>query len=76
MVVAPAIVVVYDRAFLFKSFRVAFAARWTLYAVLAATWLVLAYFIWRGPRSGSVGLNHVPPSTYLVNQIRMIARKS
>lgn len=74
MAVAPVIVALYDRIFVFKSFRDAFTARGRLYAMLAASWLLLAYFMWRGPRSGSVGLHHVGASTYLLNQIRMVAR--
>jgi protein O-mannosyl-transferase len=74
MVVAPILVVLYDRTFLFDSFREALAARTRLYVTLAASWVLLAGVMWRGPRSGSVGLHHVAPPTYLVNQIRMVAR--
>jgi protein O-mannosyl-transferase len=74
MVVAPVLVVLYDRTFLFNSFRDAFSARARLYAMLAASWLLLAFLVWRGPRSGSVGVHHVGPATYVVNQIRMVTR--
>ena len=75
MVVAPVIVVLYDRIFLFDSLRDAFAARWRLYGMLATTWLVLAYLMLPGPRSNSVGLSQtVRPATYLLNQARMVAR--
>ncbi|HEV3215531.1 MAG TPA: tetratricopeptide repeat protein [Vicinamibacterales bacterium] len=78
MVVAPVIVFLYDRIFLFDSLRAAFAARWRLYGALATTWLLLAYFMLPGPRSGSVGTSTLPstmqPTTYLLNQARMVAR--
>jgi protein O-mannosyl-transferase len=45
MVTAPVIVLFYDRAFLSGSFRQAMRYRWGLYAALAATWMLLAYFV-------------------------------
>jgi tetratricopeptide (TPR) repeat protein len=78
MVVAPVIVFLYDRIFLFDSLRAAFAARWRLYGALATTWLLLAYFMLPGPRSGSVGASalssSIRPTTYLLNQAQMVAR--
>jgi Flp pilus assembly protein TadD len=75
MVVAPVIVFLYDRIFLFDSLRDTFRARWRLYGMLATTWLVLAYLMLPGPRSNSVGLSQtVRPATYLLNQARMVAR--
>jgi protein O-mannosyl-transferase len=78
MVVAPVIVFLYDRIFLFDSLRAALAARWRLYGALATTWLFLAYFMLPGPRSGSVGTSTlsstVHPTMYLLNQARMVAR--
>jgi tetratricopeptide (TPR) repeat protein len=78
MVVAPVVVFLYDRIFLFGSLRAAIAARWRLYGALATTWLLLAYFMVPGPRTGSVGSstlsNTVQPTTYLLNQARMVAR--
>jgi len=41
MVTAPVVVLLYDRAFLSKSFAEVLRRRWALYAGLAATWLVL-----------------------------------
>ena len=43
MVTAPVAVLLYDRVFLFDSFREAVRARGRLYAGLAATWLLLAH---------------------------------
>jgi hypothetical protein len=74
MVVAPAIVILYDRVFLFKSFAESLTARWRLYAMLAATWLVLVYLTMTGPRSGSAGLARGSVLSYILNQARMIVR--
>jgi len=45
MVTAPLIVLFYDRVFLARSFKVAFARRWRLYVGLAATWALLAALV-------------------------------
>ncbi|MSO57363.1 MAG: tetratricopeptide repeat protein [Acidobacteria bacterium] len=75
MVTAPLIVVFYDRIFAFDSLRDAIKARWRLYGGLALTWIVLAYLILPGPRSGSAGFStEVRPWTYLLNQAVMVAR--
>ncbi len=75
MATAPIMVLLYDSVFAFGSMREALANRWRLYMTLAATWLVLAYLILPGPRSGSSGFSAGGDSwTYLVNQARMIAR--
>ena len=64
-----------------RSLRDAWRQRRRLYAGLAACWAVLAWIVWQGPRSGSVGLRadaglvqvtSVP--TYLLNQVVMLAR--
>src|SRR5689334_3804088 len=55
MVVAPLVVVLYDRAFVFDSWSGAFHRRWPLYAGLAATWALLALFLSSGPRVHSAG---------------------
>ena len=74
MVTAPLMVVLYDRVFVYGSFREAFRARRTLYAGLAATWLVLAAVMATRPRT-SVGFDGlVTPWVYLLNQMEMIAR--
>jgi tetratricopeptide (TPR) repeat protein len=74
MVVAPLLIVLYDRAFFFGSLRGAFAVRWRLYGGLALTWLVLLAMMVPGPRAGSVGFGAaITPWEYLLNQAVMIA---
>jgi tetratricopeptide (TPR) repeat protein len=74
MVTAPAIVLLYDRAFEFDSIGEAIRARKYLYAGLAATWLELGALQWGQPRS-TVGTSAaVSRWTYLLNQVEMIAR--
>jgi tetratricopeptide (TPR) repeat protein len=74
MATAPLMVVLFDRIFLFGSFREAFSARGRWYAVLAATWLLLGALVLPGPRSESAGFfTSVRPWTYLLNQSAMIA---
>lgn len=76
MVTAPIVVVLFDRVYLFPSFRDAWRRRAPLYGGLAATWLLLAVAVWHGPRSLSAGFSahdaDVP--TYVLNQAVMIVR--
>lgn len=75
MVVAPVIVVLYDRAFVFDTWSEAFRGRWRLYAGLASTWALLAALAWSGPRLHSAGFSSgASPWTYLLNQAVMIVR--
>ena len=76
MVVAPIVVLLYDRTFIFGSFREAFRQRGGYYAALCATWLVLVALLWSSPRGDSAGFAgaSVSPWTYLLNQSVMIAR--
>ena len=75
MVTAPVVVVLFDRVFLYRSFREAFAARWRLYAGLALTWVFLAQQVITTPRSGSAGFGtEVSVWTYLLNQAVVITR--
>jgi len=75
MVVAPLIVVLYDRAFVFDSWSGAFHRRWPLYAGLAATWALLVAFQSSGPRVHSAGFTSgFSAWTYLLNQTVMIVR--
>jgi tetratricopeptide (TPR) repeat protein len=75
MVTAPVAVVLFDRAFLFDSFRAAFRNRWRLYAALAATWIVLAVLLSTDPRPNSAGFSTgVSSWTYLLNQASMVTR--
>ena len=60
---APLIVLVYDRVFLARSFKEAFARRWRLYVGLAATWLLLAALVMpvmsmAGTRGGFGGMTY------------------
>jgi Flp pilus assembly protein TadD len=76
MVVAPLLVIAYDRVFLFTSWRAAWSARARLYLALAATWGVLG---WLGAGSGralSAGFSahDSDPWVYLLNQTQIIAR--
>jgi len=76
MVVAPAVVLLYDRTFAFGSFREGLQRRGWYYAALGATWLVLVALIWSSPRGDSAGFAGaaVSPWTYLLDQSVMILR--
>jgi hypothetical protein len=75
MVTAPVMVALYDRAFVFRSFKEAFTRRWPLYAGLVATWLLLALLLLGGARVNSAGFSAgVGVWTYLLNQAVMIVR--
>jgi Tfp pilus assembly protein PilF len=58
MVVAPLLVLLYDRTFLAGSFAAALRRRVWLYVGLAATWLLLAGLLALQPRAKSVGFHH------------------
>jgi Flp pilus assembly protein TadD len=74
MVVAPLIVLLYDRIFLSRSFRDIFRARWILYVCLAATWILLGRLVLTGPRSATAGLRigSLTPSEYFLTQFGVI----
>lgn len=75
MVVAPLIVVLYHRVFVFGSISQAIRTKWRLHVGLCATSLVLAYVLLPGPRSGSAGFGAgVDVWTYLMNQSVMVVR--
>jgi protein O-mannosyl-transferase len=76
MVVAPIVVLLYDRTFTFGSFREALQRRGRYYAALCATWLVLVMLLWSSPRGDSAGFtgSSVSPWTYLLDQSVMIVR--
>jgi tetratricopeptide (TPR) repeat protein len=75
MVTAPVMVILYDRVFVFDSFKKALRARGPLYAGLAATWIVLAAVNWSGSRIHSAGFGTgVSVWTYLLNQSVMVVR--
>src|SRR5262249_49766632 len=73
MVSAPIMVVLFDRAFLYESFRSAVRDRWKLYVSLASTWAVLVAVLWSGPRIHSAGFSGgVSVWNYLLNQAVVI----
>ncbi|HYM23301.1 MAG TPA: tetratricopeptide repeat protein, partial [Vicinamibacterales bacterium] len=75
MVVAPLVVVLYDRAFVFDSWASAWRTRRLLYVGLGATWTLLAWLLRFGPRTHSAGFaSGASPWTYLLNQAVMIVR--
>ena len=56
MVVAPLLVVLYDRTFVSGSFRAGWQRHRAFYGALAATWLLLAYLVLgAGNRGGTIG---------------------
>ena len=73
MVVAPVLVLFFDRAYLFQGWREAFRERNSLYMGLLASWFVLASLHWSGPRAAVSGFSAgVEPLTYLFNQAVVI----
>jgi tetratricopeptide (TPR) repeat protein len=73
MATAPALVLLYDRAFFAGSFAGALRRRWGLYSGLAATWAILAVLIWPGPRSATAGFSFsYKPFDYALNQCIVI----
>jgi protein O-mannosyl-transferase len=75
MVTAPLMVALYDRVFVFKTWKETWTERGGFYVPLAATWLVLGALVWSGPRFRSAGFSAgVSAWTYLLNQSLMIAR--
>ncbi len=73
MVTAPLMVVAYDWAYRSRPFAVVFRSRRWLYLALAATWVVLAALMTRGPRAETVGFGHgVSGWQYALNQCVVI----
>lgn len=68
----PIVVVLYDRAFAFGSFREALAARKWLYGALAITWIELAALIALRPHTTIGFSTDVGVWTYALNQAQMI----
>jgi tetratricopeptide (TPR) repeat protein len=73
---APLMVMLYDRAFVFDSFRAALNARWRFYAALVATWIPLGLLVAHTGQSFSAGFNtaRVSPWLYFLNQPGMLTR--
>jgi len=57
MVVAPLVILLYDRAFVASSFRDALSSRRRLYALLSATWLPLILLQLHNPRGSGAGFH-------------------
>ena len=75
MLTAPLMVVLCDRVFAFPTFRSALAARYRLYAGLAAGWTIFLVLAPGTPFFAPQGFEqHVSPWTYLVNQAPIIGR--
>jgi Flp pilus assembly protein TadD len=74
MIVAPIIVVLYDRAFAFESFGAALRARAPLYAGLTLSWAIAIAVLWSAPRSTVGASTTVGSWTYLLNQAVVITR--
>jgi protein O-mannosyl-transferase len=71
--VTPLLVALYDRVFLYPSWRDAARARGSLYLGLAASWLVLGGIVLSGPRAAVSGFaSGVPVWTYLLNQAAIV----
>jgi tetratricopeptide (TPR) repeat protein len=69
MVAAPVIVLLYDWAYRTEPYRQLWRRRRSLYAGLAATWVILAILMAGGPRAGTVGFGHgVSAWEYALNQ--------
>ncbi len=75
MVVAPLLILLYDRIFLSDSWRATFRQRGGLYAGLAATWLIVAVWQLGRPRADSVGFDfaQVTAGQYALTQCGVIA---
>ena len=75
MVMAPMIVLLYDRLFLSASFRDAFHRRGGLYLGLALTWIVLAVLVASGARTTTAGFSvqGLTPWDYAKTQCGVIA---
>lgn len=76
VVVAPVLVLLYDRAFVAGSFRAAWHARGRWHLAFAATWLVLAALVLANPgRGGSAGwATTISPWTYALTQAGAVVR--
>ncbi len=76
MVVAPVVVLLYDRTFASGTFRAAWRRHARYYPALAATWLLLAYLvISTGARGGTAGFaTEISAGAYLATQFVAIVR--
>lgn len=74
MVTAPVMVLLFDRVFLYGSWREAWAERRYLYGGLTASWIVLGAIMWSVPRTSVGFATNTTPWVYFLNQLPLIAR--
>ena len=74
MVVAPVLVAMYDRTFLYPSVREAVRRRGVLYVGLAATCVIAAAMVSSAPRLRAASASGVTPWVYAVNQPQVLSR--
>jgi len=77
IVTVPAVVLAYDRIFLSRSFREAFARRGVLYAGLLTSWVLLAAMAMFGSEAGAISGRLVDTASapqYALTQCGVIAR--
>ncbi len=69
MVTAPVLIALYDRVYLFDSWRAAWRQRRRIYAGFMASWLLLAVLVAEGPRGDTAGWGlQISPFTYALIQ--------
>ncbi len=73
MVTAPVLILLFERTFIAGSFRGAWRNSWQLYAGLFATWLLLIWLNYAGPRSETAGFHlGVPAYAWWFTQAKAI----
>jgi tetratricopeptide (TPR) repeat protein len=73
MVTAPVVVLLFERAFVTRSFRRAWQQSWPLYVGLAATWLLLLALNYSSPRGDTAGFHiGVPVSAWWLTQSKVL----
>lgn len=73
IVTAPVMIAVYDRVFLFDSWRQAFHRRRLLYGGLLCSWAIVGLLVASAPRAAVAGFSSgVSPWTYLLNQAQVV----
>lgn len=71
----PILIVLFDRAYLYRSFTAARERRTVFYGMLAATWLLLIACVTAGPTNPTVGYNTIPklgPFEWLMTEARVL----
>jgi tetratricopeptide (TPR) repeat protein len=70
--VAPLLILLYDGAIRDQTWRQVWSQRRRFYLALASCWLPVAALIYWAPRSNTVGVSHITPWSYLLNQTSVI----